>query len=55
MAHVIEYCDHCADSEPTHFVGDMPVDFESGNVGESASLCEKCFILLTQWSMKWKN
>jgi hypothetical protein len=52
---IIQHCDHCADPEPTHFVGEMPVDFDSGNAGESASLCENCFILLTQWNMEWSR
>ena len=42
----IMYCDHCAEPTPDHFVATMPVDFDSGNAGESASLCEDCFISL---------
>ena len=42
-----EYCDNCGESKPTHFVSAMPTDFDSGNIGESASLCEDCFVLLT--------
>tara|TARA_R110000765_G_scaffold59386_1_gene115591 strand:+ start:628 stop:1008 length:381 start_codon:yes stop_codon:yes gene_type:complete len=49
---IIQYCDHCAESEPTRFVGEMPVDFNSGNEGESASLCENCYAFLTHRTYK---
>jgi hypothetical protein len=49
---IIQHCDHCADSEPTRFVGKMPVDFNSGNEGESASLCENCYAFLTHRTYK---
>jgi|APSaa5957512576_1039674.scaffolds.fasta_scaffold11229_4 hypothetical protein len=42
------YCDHCGEPEgeqPFDAVTNMPVDFDSGNAGESASLCPSC---------KWK-
>jgi len=48
MSIATEYCDNCAEPHPDHFVNSMPIKFESGNKGESASLCEECFILLTQ-------
>ena len=41
------YCDHCAEritaADDRHDVGKMPVDFDSGNAGESAVLCPPCY------------
>ena len=42
----LTYCDNCGELNPDHFVAKMPEDFDSGNAGESASLCEDCFISL---------
>ena len=39
------YCDHCGEPEgkqPFDAVTHMPVDFDSGNAGESAVLCPSC-------------
>jgi hypothetical protein len=47
-----EYCDNCAEQNPDYFINSMPVEFESGNVGESASLCQACFISLTKAKLK---
>ena len=45
------YCDHCAEDltglpelEGKYFISKMPVDFDSGLAGESAVLCESCFV-----------
>jgi len=44
------FCDHCG--ETIHMehelvsIGEMPVEFDSGNAGESASLCVPCHNLL---------
>ena len=40
------FCDNCGEINPNYHIGKMPVNFESGNSGESASLCEDCFKLL---------
>lgn len=39
------FCDHCGDESDgqQYHVGSMPVDFDSGNEGESAYLCETCY------------
>ena len=41
-----KWCDTCGEdglSEDFHIVTSMPVDFHSGSVGESATLCGDCY------------
>jgi len=46
MSKYITYCDNCADplewEHEQYFYAESPIDFDSGNKGESAVFCIEC-------------
>lgn len=45
------YCDDCGDSIPegrSYAIHHLPVDITSENAGGSATLCEKCYIRISE-------